>query len=413
MATLTVADASAVLKQVYLPMIIEALNNSTILTKHVRKGGTEDFVGTEIHFPVHSGRNGGVGVRPENVGIPTAGKQAHLRAVHKLSYQYATICLSGPAISGSKGNAAAFSSLLDIEMKGAIKDTAQNYNRQLWGDGTGLLTDTGLTSAATTVLCDSTKFIFDGMEVDLLVNSSGALASAGSSTLLVSNVVADTSFDVPINVTTSATLDGVYGAGAFSSAQIGREVFGLKAHVRNTSDARLASTAGFPGQLAKTGQPAWQGHQANATGTMVFSDWETMWDTIDINSGETPNIAIGSHATRRAYARLFDSERRHVNTMRLKGGWTGLEFNNIGVFADKDAHEPSGAAYDDVFFLNLNSFRDYVQEEWDWIPGENGVLSKARDTNGKIIDAWEGALHSYRQFVCKAPNRNGVLSLVD
>ena len=144
----TYALAIAFLKEFYGTSVQETFNNENLLKKYLEESSRESD-GLYYTFPVHSGRNTGVGARGEGAALPTAGRQKAVTAKVTAAYLYGRIDLTGQVMAASKKTA--FAEALSLEMDGVETDLMFDVGRQCYGEGLGILAETGADSCATAV----------------------------------------------------------------------------------------------------------------------------------------------------------------------------------------------------------------------------------------------------------------------
>src|SRR5438105_4457139 len=96
MAGASLTTLNSILKEFYLPPVVEQLNNEVLLLSRL-DSSDQEIVGTKAFIPVHNGRSGGIGARGEYVALPTPGNQGFARASFDLTYQYGIVRVSGPS----------------------------------------------------------------------------------------------------------------------------------------------------------------------------------------------------------------------------------------------------------------------------------------------------------------------------
>jgi hypothetical protein len=413
---LTISDYSNVLKLWYKGPIIDLLTNRRILLQHIKRqvGGTR-FHGNEVRIPLHTGRNEGIGAREEDQALPTAGKQSHAQAVYHVMHNYARIRLTGPVMDASDDNIGAFADALDVEMSGALRDAQEDQQRQVWHDGSGVLTVCGVTSAAQTVVVASTKYLKVGMVVDIKDTDDGTAVTNGTG-ITIATIASATTFTITSTPITTAATDSVYRAGVRGGTFATKtELWGMEALIAADDAAKTNNGLSYQvGKVARATYPSYAGQTvawgADFTTTdNGFGAMDTAFDKAAEEADGEANIILTSYAGKRAYAKLFDANRRYGNTMRLKGGYTGIEYNGIGVFADRDATltaNPTPSAFLKLYFLNLNDFTYYVRREWDWLDQGGAILHWV--TN---YDAYEAVLRSRMELAIERPNRQCALTV--
>jgi hypothetical protein len=403
------AAAADVLKTQYQGPIRKWLNNNRYWLTKIKRN-TKDFEGKEAHIPFHSGRNVGVAARAEEVALPAPGRQQYGKLIYNTKNIYGLIRLTSQAIEASKNNAGAFARMLTQEMSGIAKDVDQDQQRQFWRDGSGLLTICGVTTAATTVVVDSTKYIEPGMIIDMRAFSDGTAVTdgVGVEVLTVPNA---TTFTVASAVTTAVTdcviKTGVRDASAWGTAF---ECWGLEALISdaNPTTSGLTDTIG---NLTRVGNTKWQANVLDNSGTpraLTEDLMQQAFDKCDIALGTTPGLILTNHAILRKYGALLTPDRRYTgkSLITYKGGWKGLEFNDVPVMADKDAglaQKPD--TLQRIYFLDLGAFELHVLKDWGWNQRDGailkqsvGTLSGGTWTYGGYVDAWEAIWCAYLQL---------------
>lgn len=381
----TIAD---VLKTQYGPVIQDQINQQTILLNRLNKN-SESYNGKNFTVPIHVSRNEGVASVAEGSALPTFGSQGFTSAIIPVKLSYGRIQISGPSISASRTNEGAFTKVLEMEMKGLVKDIKANQNRQTFGDGSGVLATCGTTSNSTTVVTTGTAKLRIGQRIDVLVTSDGT-TSTGAVGRTVSAIDAG-----GLNFTISGaaiTTDGTFSVYAASSRNA--EPMGLAGIVATTDTV----TNGLHG-VAVASYPVWKSTVTASGGALTELMMQKLMDDISIaGNGETSAIYT-SYGVQRAYTELLTSQRQFVNTMKLDGGVEALAFNKKPMFADKDC--PTGLMY----FLDESMLENEILSDWDWMDEGTGMLEKVAG-----YDAYEAIYRRYGELACLSRNSHGKLT---
>ena len=313
-------------------------------------------------------------------------------------------------------------------MKGLLQDVKNDCNRQLWHDGSALLTDVSTASSgtSTTVTVDSTKFLSVGQIVDIKKRANlAAIASGDGQT--IQSITSSTAFVMDTTTTTEVD-EGVYVGGVVSDGT-SREMWGLEAIVSASDPGNHGTEAAATrlGQIDRSSNTFWQATELSGTKVLDDSllDLQRAYDKAEIEGETSPGIILTSHATRREIAGALTDARRFGNEGELKGGWTGIQFNNAVIVADKDASTTNDPANDTngvwdissdaivagdfsrLYFIAPDSMHFQVLEDWQWMD-EGGVLVRSGvGTSG--VDEFEATLFSYQNLVCTRPNANVLL----
>lgn len=386
-ATLTTVDA--ILKEIYGPRIVDQLQDETVAIKRLEKssdGVVETVGGKYVNFPLRVGRNHGQGYRDENEALPSAKQQKYAEAFVKLKYGYGRVRLTGQVMGLAEKNYQAFASAMDREMDGIKTDLAKDTNRVAYGDGTGLLAS--LTGAETTnpYAVDNTQRLEVGMQVDILVRSTGATVQLDTEITAVDPAAGTVSF---ANTFTAANTQGIYRQGSFE-----REPDGL---------GSIVSTTGTLHDVDPALVPIWKSvingnggtNRALSEGLMI-----KLADDIRVNGGKV-SLILGSLGVRRAYFNLLTQQRRYADTKDFAGGFKGLAFNHgreIPMVEDPD-HGPNM-----MHFLDESEIKVYQSKDWHWAEDDGNVLKWVTG-----FDAWEAIIRKYWEIGCHRRNAQGRL----
>src|SRR3990167_4186138 len=115
---LTLSTFDPVLKDFWEPGIKEQINNDVPAFK-LFDASAKSFSGRRVIYPIHTGRNSGVGARAEGATLPTAGQQGHNLVSVSATYNYARIRLNNQTIAAGKN---AWIDAITLETEGAMKD---------------------------------------------------------------------------------------------------------------------------------------------------------------------------------------------------------------------------------------------------------------------------------------------------
>ena len=378
--TLTTLDA--ILKNQYIGPIRDQLNNSSVLYSRLEKN-SDSVVGKNFTIPLHYGRNEGVGARGEGSALPTAGNQAYKECIVPMRYQYGRIRLTGPTMKAARSNEGAFIRAVDSEMRGLEKDMKASMNRQVFGDGTGLLATVAASGSGTsTVVVDSTAKLRVGMPIDIIVKTTGA-ATAGVAGTSVASITNTTTFTITDTLAGSpAATYGVYIAGSRNN-----EMMGLSGIVSATSTLQGLDVANYPWWKATV--------QANSGTNRAISDTilQTALDTLEANSSGKATALYTSYGVRRAYQALLTATKQLVNTQELKGGYKALTYNDLPIIADKDA--PTNK----IFVVDEDELQIFRLGDLDWMQDDGAILSRVSG-----YDAYEAVLYVYQELGCMMRN---------
>jgi hypothetical protein len=420
-ATLTTIDS--ILKDDYRDPIVELLNNKNVLSSRIERT-TEFTSGKRAFFPLHIGRNEGIGARGEYDGtadtqLPIPGAQEYDEAVYGMTYQYGRAQFTGPGIAAAREKEGGFARLVDSEMKGLVRDTARDQNRQMFcGKHGGLGVVTAVTNAATG------KLIFGGGSQHFSKSRRCAIHDAtgsawtklnGTNGRLIVSAVNSSTNEVTfvdedgstVNLSDKSFCSEIPAVGDIVTRydSYGMEMFGLIDLVSNDNPLYLKSTFGtmkkYVGGIDRTSESWWQ---ANVTawgakfGEQIFQD---MIDTVDVEGDGEISIFLTTHALFNAYGNFLTPDRRFQSTgtkfEMLDGAFASLEYNGIPVVKDRDCQ----AGY--IWGLDEETLALLMMADWDWMDKDGAILSRVANA-----DAYNATLFSYREMAINDPKNNVV-----
>lgn len=397
----TLSNFDEALRIDYLPVIRQQLENSTYLMSKLQRN-ERDVQGKNWYLTAHYQRNSGVGARPDNGTLPTAGQQAYKNPYGNVKYIYGRIQVTGPTIAASRNDKGAIVRALESEMKGVTRDLEKEVNYMLHNDGTAVRAlCNGDPSGGSTVTVDTpgSQYLHDGMKIDFLNPSGGAVRTNGDS-LTISTV------DSSTQVTLSAAIAGgdnvadndyITREDATDQAGTSYEMMGIKGIV---DDATYVTTLH---NLSRSSFAWWKcSTHANDdnSGTNRDLTLDLIQDSITAvqkNGGKT-TLIISDHDVRDAYAALVTADKRFVNTLDLDGGFKALEYNEIPWMADVDCLPKT------VFFLDLEHLQIMQMSSWNWMDKDGAILSRVANS-----DAYEAVLYWYADLASDRPRAHAFL----
>lgn len=388
----------AALKIDYLPAIREQLNNATILLSKVERN-ERDVSGKRWQTTAHYQRNSGVGAGGET-DLPTAGNQGYVNPYGVVKYNRGRIQVSGPVIAASRDDKGAMVRALDSEIKGVTADLKKEINYQLFNDGTAVraLVNTDPGAAGTTLTLDSpgTQYLQDGMKIDIL-NPSGGTSRLTTSGLTVSSVNSSTEATISAADADIADNDYVTRLGATDLSGTSYEMNGLKGIV---DDATYVTTLH---NLSRSTYAWWKcathsDDDNSGTNRDLTKDLMQASITAVEKLGGEVDMILCDHDLRDSYAALEWADKRHVNTMKIDGGWTALEFNSLPIVADVDCPPNT------MFFIDTKHLQIMQMGDWDWMDKDGAVLSRVSGS-----DAYEAVVYWYADLVTDRPRSHSFL----
>lgn len=383
----TLTSLDAILKNQYLGPVREQINSKIELLKRIETD-RESVVGKNFTIPLHYGRNEGIGARSDGGTLPTAGNQSYKETIVPMRYLYGRIKLTGPSIKAAKSNEGAFIRAVESEMKGLARDLKSDMNRQLFGDGTGVLATCGTTSNSTTVTVESTAKLRVGMIVDIIVTADGTTGT-GATGRTITSIPSATTFVISGAAITTDNTFSVYRSGSRNL-----EVMGI---------AGICSATTTLQGLDVSNYPWWKANVLTAGSNRAISETllQTAIDTTYQQSDGETTVIFTTVGVRRAYQALLSADRTYQNTMEFKGGFKALDYNGLPFMVDKDCKANT------IYLLDENHLKFYEMSDWDWMSEDGAILSRV---SGE--DAYEAVMYKYCELGCSARNTQTVLEKI-
>lgn len=393
MAGATLTTLSNILKDYYLPPVVEQLNNEVLLLQRLEKRDQELF-GNQAIVPLHTGRSGGIGARPESGALPAPGNQVYKKAVYDLKYLYGRVRVSGPSMAKTASEAGAFLQSLKSELDGIRNDLRKDVSRQVYGDGTAIiasLTGGGTGTATVTLSSDEPLrhgFLYVGMVVDIGTAANPTLESA-SRTITAVNV-ATPSITLDTTITAAAT-DKVFRAGAAGASSA---VYEINAGLQ----ALVSTAANTVGGINAATDTIWDNYRDTTGGALALDNLMKAYNQQRVAGGNLTAI-ITSFGLQRAFFNLLQSKVQYVTPTKLSGGFQSLDFQGMPLIADIDA--PFGK----IFFLDESTLKVFSNRDWHFLDEDGNVL---KWNNG--FDEWEAVLARYMNLGATRRNNQLVMS---
>lgn len=390
MAGQSLADVTAILKEVYGPRIESQLQNEVVALKRIERtsdGVTETAGGKYVDFPIKVSRNSGIGYRAENGALPAAGKQGYQEVHVPLRYGYGRVQLTGQLMQLAKTNQQSFANSMTEEMDGLKDDLAKDSARVAYGTGVGhLALITADNGTDNIVDVDSVQYLDVGMVVDIaLAATPFTVLASGRTITAIDEDALEVTYD-------GADVDPDNTYALYRSGSENLEPSGLSII---TDDALTLHG------LSVATEPKWAGNVDDNSGTpRALSEglMIAMCDTIRRKGGKT-SVIFNSLGVRRAYFNLLTQQRRYADTKEFAGGFTGLAFNygtEIPVVEDVDCQPNT------MYFVQEKELKIYQTKEWHWADDDGNVLKWVTG-----YDAFEAFMRKYWEIGTASRNKQG------
>ena len=395
---LTISNISAVLKKVIIPVIQEQLPKESVLFDKIKKNSGVTIANNTIYIPVRSGKHSGIYNVAEG-NEPYSGKAKYEQPYEAIKYVFGTLELTDQSIEAAqKGDVKAIASILQVEISALKDDIRLDTNRQMHGDGYGVLCyANGTGVAATTTLTvgsnpnggDATEYLAEGMYIHIGTNTAVAITSIDTSTTVT--VAAGISWDDHDTIIkgTGTTHTGTTGSAV--------EIMGLAGIIDDGDNRAIIHN------ITRSGA-TWACAQTEDTSATLTEAY-----MIDLylqcrRYGKTDAILTGATLFSK-FGQLLTSYKKTADMKEvLAGGWRGLEFmDGVGVIPDFD----TWSGY--MQFINFDSLTiAEMSQPWQWLEADahGGILKR----NATVRTNWEGTLKYYYNLVGKKFKSLGRLS---
>lgn len=399
--SLSISNASAVLKEFYEDAVREQINGDTPLLAQVEKN-TRDIEGKRAILSLHTGRNSGVGARAENGTLPTAGQQGYAEERVPLLFNYGRMQISGPVIRAMRSDRGSFVRAVDSETRGVTNDLKRDVNRQLWGTSDGVIATCGTTTADVVVVLATatTTTQLRQLEVGGLID----IGTTAAPPVNIANGTARTIQSVDLtnktvtidaaggNVTTSSS-HRIYRSGAGGGTTSQKELTGLQSIVKASATLHNVDPATTAGAVWVSTVDSNSGTNRSLSENLIAKNMQAS----QIAGGVWAEILISSDGVQRAFANLLTSLKRFPQTVNLKGGYSGLDFTaggpTVPLVWDRDC--PSNS----LFGLATSHISEYQMSDWEFMQEDGAVLSRVANT-----DAYEATLFKYHEVATDKRN---------
>lgn len=393
--------ATEILKEVFTGRINNQLDSEPTTYNRIKtKTDAIEYGGKWVEFPIHVGRNSGIGARTEGSALPNAGQQKYREArLYQKSF-YGAFELTGQAFDLAEKNYQAFSSLATEESTRLKDDLMVDRNRQVYQNGTGIIgVAASLAGQVITLQAGGVRRFQDDMVIDVMVGNTNVVRQGG---LVVTDI------DVANNtITVTGTTTGIVNNDVITrKGNYGNEWTGLSAIIDDAS-----SLYGIAHTNGPTGSRHWRAQVNTQGGTPTAISEVTMVrmsDRLKAAGAKISDLAIYSTpGVFRSYWQLLKSDRRFVNTKEFAGGYTGLSFDSsngsIPFFSDDEA-DPGV-----MYFVNEKDLQIMRPYEYKLMDRGGSTWHQKQDNNG-VYDVWQSWFVERSEIATKRRNVHGKIT---
>ncbi|MBO5328014.1 MAG: phage major capsid protein [Clostridia bacterium] len=386
---ITIENADKALKTYYLDAVSAQLNEGISPFFTAIEKNANSVYGKDVKTMVSAGFNGSVMAGSEDGDLPAPYSNRYYDITVPLKNIYGTIEISDKAIRAAQNNNGSFINLLNAEMEGLVSAAKFNFQRMLYGNGSGYLCKAEEMINTVRIRVSSTKGICVGTCVDFM--SEGAPIAGGEELTILD-------IDQALKVITISS--------PISKANF---VAGCDVVIHGVEGNELSGLANvFEGDTLYGYEKSVDGYfrpkTYEATSQELTEDYLVgIIDEIEENYGSKPNMILCSFAVRRKIAAILTQNRAVVDTTTLEGGYGAILFNGVPVVADRFC--PEGV----IYVINTQDFCLHQLCDWEWLEDEDGKILK--QIAGKA--AYSATLVKYAELVCSKPCAQTAIYITD
>jgi hypothetical protein len=404
---ITISTASKVLKTKYGPLLSNQLNDNTSpFHQMVERTSKYAIGGNEFVMASPIGINGGIGSITETGALPTAGYQAYENLKITPKSIAGVFRITDKAWKSAQTSEDAFIRLFTSESRSLEKGTKWDMNRQMWGNGSGImatLAALGVAGDTFTVSTGIQNFI-EGQIIDIYDYSgaAGALAKKvdRARVVAVTNKPGGT-FSIKVKTYAGAAVSVTLVAGGGGElpyvtmqGSSGNEITGLGA-LHDPEITTLYS-------LAKADNPWLVPYSTSAGNAISDAKIQDMMNYLEDYYGTKINLIQAGAGAYTAYYAYLEATKRNINTLNLAGGFSGIAYGDKPIVRDRFA--PSG----DMQFLETEKWHCHQLGEWDWIDGYAGEGNILQQVAGYAY--YQATLIKHCELMCEHPGGQGKLT---
>lgn len=404
-------DFSNALHNILLPYIRDNFPRQTILLDQLKRNAGVTFLNNKFYAPLRSTRHGGVNNLANDGNLTVSGTAGLTQASVSAKIMTGAFDISKMAIDATKSNTSAVENALTFQADALMSDFARSANRQLFGDGSGIvaqvITTGGSVGVGTIAVKPIDANVDDGHALDHYGTVNGDVSPTkyiaplqiigiGTAANDKGTVVSTTGTSIVISAAgTTAAEDAIFlldGSGAGAGTM---EFTGLKNALSSTTGTSL-----YAGVARST--TGWTPAFGSASEALTLDRMEQSFVNAREYSQVGDTYAIFLNKTLyRKYGAILTAMRRTVDEAELLGGWKGLSFaagaGEVGVFLDYDT--PDG----EMFVLDLDSLTICQVSDLDWLedPNGGGLLRLSNKIQYQAEMAW------FAELIDLAPAASG------
>lgn len=401
----TTSGFDAALKNVYLPDIIDQINQKTRLLDIFTEEDPNEyqFEGRQAIVALHTSRNSGVKAAGEGGLMPVAGKQGYANLTIPMKYAYGRIELTAQVMKQSKSDKGSFARAMESEQSGLVKDVSRQRNRYLAGFGQGTLAQisSGTASATQSLKAPGgvagtvnvARFIPPGTMVAVTSSDGNTLRGVQTvNSVTEPNMVLDGS----ITTTTGDLVSLGSNAVAPGESSFNLEPMGILGIIDSTTF--VSSIFGLDRSLAANA--FFRSNIFSSVGTLSPDLLYRAIDNTEEVSGELITDWLGHYSIRREVLKLSEADRRYAggtSAIAPDAGSTAAKkdptFSDLPLRVDRDL------PYGTLFGLSKSNLNWLPLVKGEWADDDGSVLGRVKDK-----DNYEARFRVFENYFSKKGN---------
>ena len=355
---------------------------------------SQNVEGETVKGSAHTGRNPSSGSRAEYADLPTIGRQSYAKFTSDLRYHYGRAGFTGPTIRRARTDVGAFVNATQNELSRLATDLNMMMNRQLFNDKEGyLLVPSGNHTSNVIPVAGATReqylSLVIGMELDI--------GPAGDSKTIADGVVLTAVDRTNETITVTGTLGTITTSHYIRSHDSYDDTNNRT--IESTGLQEMVSSGDAVFGIDGSSVLPWNSYVntagTNRTPTEIL--FEVAMDEISIESGAMTTLAVAPHDVCRNYAAQLQGQRRYIDKVELKSGYTALPISSgqatIGLLADRFC--PGNTAK----LLHTPDLVRNRASDWEWMDEDGAVLSRIANK-----DAYEATMFLYEELTFSRRN---------
>ena len=350
----TVANLTDVLKEAWTSERLEKqyYNDNPFLERITKQAAevSQSRIGEKAIVPIHKGRSGGYTSTSSAGGsLNAADEQKVDAAEYTLVYHWFQISLETGALNQAAGAESSAVVAKDLELQGAIDDTAKQSMRQIVTNSDGILAacDTGGPSTTVELLTDSATsygyqaivrgWLYPGLPVDIGTTADTDTLATGSIITAVKEDASDPDITISDSISTTSGTHFVYIANPNSTSAANPELNGLRSMIGSTTSA----LGGLDPDTA--GEEFWKPAKVDSTTTTLSLELLLdMQRAVHQKSGKSHTYNLCGLKQQAAFYSLLQNQTRFSGDSGFGAGdvtgpkWNGMEVNGMPDVLDTD-----------------------------------------------------------------------------